>query len=134
MPYRDEQGHFISEAEARRRGLIPQGQEVIQHVDAPVEVGEDEDEEEEFSDEQGRFGRGQRTVDTVMVDTGRNNVVPIPVGSPFTETIERLADQANYGGYFRVFRNGSEILDPADAPEVFQAGDRIAITSYDKVG
>ena len=81
------------------------------------------------------FGEGQRPADRVMVDVGRgSNPVPVNVGEPFVPTMERLADEYNYGGFYRVFLNGSELVNPEDAPETFEAGMRVAITPYDKVG
>ena len=71
---------------------------------------------------------------SVQVETGRGQAVPVAIGSPFLETVERIADDASYGGFFRVFLNGEELLDPTDAPENVEAGMRIAVTSYDKVG
>ena len=85
------------------------------------------------------FGDNQRPTETVPVDTGRGNVVQVPVGADFVPTMERLADEHNYGGYYRVFvargRGGmSEVIDPADSPDKIEPGMRIALTSYDKVG
>lgn len=80
------------------------------------------------------FGAPDREGHTVGVDLGRGQMVSVAVGSPFVDTVERLAREAHYGGYFRVFLNGSELTDPADSPATIQAGARIAITSYDKVG
>ena len=71
---------------------------------------------------------------TVHIETGRGATVEVPVGSNFKETMERVADGAHYGGYFRVFLNGEELVEPEESPEVIEAGMRIAITSYDKVG
>ena len=116
MTYRDEHGHFISEAEARRRGLI------------------EEEVEEEASSVPEEFGASARGGARVPVDVGRGSVVNVPAGSPFFETIERLADEANYGGFYRVYLNSSEIPEPSSAPATIEPGMRIAITSYDKVG
>jgi len=74
------------------------------------------------------------TANTMFIETGRGNAVEIPVGVPFEETIKRLADEAHYGGFFRVFVNGLEVINPTDAPATIEAGQRIAITAYDKVG
>jgi hypothetical protein len=84
------------------------------------------------------------STETVFVETGRGNPVSVPVGSPFASTIEQLADRANYGGYFRVFVNGVEVLEPNPVkaaemglpipPERFEPGMRTVITAYDKVG
>lgn len=71
---------------------------------------------------------------SISIETGRGNAVLVDVGAPFMETIERQAQEANYGGYFRVFLNGQEIIEPTDSPEFIESGQRIAITSYDKVG
>lgn len=71
---------------------------------------------------------------SVFIETGRGQTTEVLVGSPFSETIERLAEQAHYGGYFRVFLNGEEILNPGEAPATVESGMRIALTSYDKVG
>jgi len=71
---------------------------------------------------------------TVHVETGRGVGVEVPVGSPFVETVERIAAEANYGGYFRVFLGGSELLERGVAPETIEEGQRITITAYDKVG
>ena len=50
------------------------------------------------------------------------------------QTLERLAEDAHYGGYFRIFLNGNEVINPEDSPATVEAGSRIAITAYDKVG
>ena len=70
----------------------------------------------------------------VMVETGRGNAVAVPVGSNAASAINRIAEEANYGGFFRVFRNGGEMLNEPDPGMSIQEGDRWAITSYDKVG
>ncbi len=81
-----------------------------------------------------------RRADVVMVETGRGKAVPAPVGAPFEATIDAIAERANYGGDYRVFLNGSEVLSPAEIPldvsgqPNIQAGQRIAITAYDKPG
>ena len=123
MPYRDAEGHFISEEEARERGLIPAGEEVV-----------NEDEPEEAEEQDLPQGWAQATGQPIFVDVGRGQTVEVPAGSPFASTVERLADEAHYGGYFRVFLNGSEVINPEDSPQVIESGMRIAITSYDKVG
>ena len=78
---------------------------------------------------------------TVHIDTGRGQTSEVPVGAPFQETLERVAEATHYGGFFRVFLNGEEILDPErelvnedGSAKVIESGMRIAITSYDKVG
>jgi len=79
-------------------------------------------------------GWGAARAGVVPVDVGHGNMVDVAAGSPFRETIERLAVDAHYGGYFRVFLGDSEIINPSDAPATIEAGQHIAITSYDKVG
>ncbi len=76
--------------------------------------------------------RGQ--TQPIHVDTGRGNTQEVSPGSLFASTLERLADEAHYGGYFRVFLNGSEVINPQDSPETIEPGMRVCITSYDKVG
>ena len=123
MTYRDENGHFISNDEARRRGLIP-GEEATEET-VP----------EEDTIVSDTFGEASREGNFVPVDVGRGQpAVNVRVGSPFVPTLEELADRANYGGYYRIYLNGSEIPNPSDAPATIEAGMRIAITSYDKVG
>ena len=80
------------------------------------------------------FGTQRRTGGVVPVETGRGSAVDVPVGSPFVSTLERIADEANYGGYYRVFLNGEEIVEPGEAPETIEEDMRLQITSYDKVG
>ena len=102
------------------------------------EVREEEEEEEEDEDEEqptqtwaeGQRGEGQ----SVFVETGRGQSVEVPANSPFASTVERLANEAHYGGWFRVFLNGAEVVNPEDSPETIEPGMRVAITSYDKVG
>ncbi len=72
--------------------------------------------------------------ETVTIITGRGQTTEVPKGAPFGETIERIADEASYGGYFRVFLNGEELIDPNDAPATIEADMKVAICSYDKVG
>lgn len=76
----------------------------------------------------------QRPAQPIFVDTGRGAAVEVAPGSPFVTTLERLADEHNYGGYFRIFLNGNEVVNPENSPETIEPGMRIAITSYDKVG
>lgn len=71
---------------------------------------------------------------TVPIENGRGTAVNVPVGADFAAEIDRIALEANYGGYYRVFLNGQEILEPSEAPAKIEEGMRIAITSYDKVG
>ena len=80
------------------------------------------------------FGEPDRNAPTVGVDVGRGQAVSAAVGADFVNTVEKIARDAHYGGYFRVFVNGSEVVNPGDSPEKIEAGMRIAITSYDKVG
>ena len=70
---------------------------------------------------------------SVFVETGRGQSVEVQVGAPFAETIERLADEAHYGGFFRVFLNGEELLEPEESPTTIEPRMRIVITSFDKV-
>ena len=91
--------------------------------------------EEQPEVEERREAFGQEAVDgTVHIETGRGQTTEVQAGSPFSETVERVADEAHYGGYFRVFLNGEEIINPDEAPATIEPGMRIAITSYDKVG
>lgn len=80
------------------------------------------------------FGEPDRQAGAVGVDIGRGRSASVDVGADFVNTLEQLAREANYGGYFKVFLNGKEIINPADAPDKVEVGMRIAITSYDKVG
>ena len=86
------------------------------------------------------FGSPDRGKSSVSVDIGRGEMVSVAVGAPFVDTVEDLGRKANYGGYFRVFlaRAGEnqqhEVIDPDDAPEKVEAGMRISLTPYDKVG
>lgn len=98
-------------------------------------MDDDERVEEEITEEEPvAFGNAARDGGSVYIETGRGQTTEVQVGAPFQETIDRVADEAHYGGYFRVFLNGEELLDPADSPATIEAGMRIAITSYDKVG
>ena len=130
MPYRDKQGHFISGEEARRRGLPPSEAE-------PVKEPEEEAEEEGvevYPPPQGWLAQADHPTESVFIDTGRGQTVEVPVGSPFQLTLERIAEEAHYGAYFRVFLNGGEVVNPEEAPTAIEASMRIAVTSYDKVG
>jgi len=120
MPYRDEEGHFISEDEARERGLIPDNgvAEDVEAEAAPRVWAEETKAEAQ----------------PIFVDVGRGEPVQVQPGAPFEATTNRLAEDAHYGGFFRVFLNGSEVINPEDAPATFESGMRVAITSYDKVG
>ncbi len=79
---------------------------------------------------------GARVIDRdhVFIDTGRGPQVEVAVGGGFQPTIEQIADQSHYGGAFRVFLNGIEIVDEEDIPAKVEAGMRIALTAYDKPG
>jgi hypothetical protein len=129
-------GEEISEEEAKDRGLLKVDGTLSAHGrERGLEIQDDEPEyEEEESSEVSGFGTAARSTEVVKVETGRGNVVDALVGAPFEATINRIADMANYGGYFKVFLNGSELVDPETAPSTIQAGMRIALTSYDKVG
>ena len=128
MPYRDEHGHFINEEEARARGLIDE-----------EEDEEDEGELEDVGEEESTprtplAARATRQAGSVFVDVGRGDPIEVQTGSPFVETLDRLAGLAHYGGDYRVFLNGSEILYIEEAPATIEDGMRLAITSYDKPG
>jgi len=128
MPYRDEHGHFINEEEARARGLIDE-------EEGKGEEGELEDVgEEESTPRTPLAARATRQAGSVFVDVGRGDPIEVQTGSPFIETLDRLAGLAHYGGDYRVFLNGSEILYIEEAPATIEDGMRLAITSYDKPG
>lgn len=101
---------------------------------------EDEEKEQEESEQEAEdprtplAGRASRPQGSVWVDVGRGDPVEVPTGSPFVETLDRLAEQAHYGGDYRVFLNGSEVLYIEEAPATIEAGMRLAVTSYDKPG
>lgn len=100
-----------------------------------VEEQPEAEEPAEETAEPTPWGAGEMPADgSVHIETGRGQTAEVPVGSPFGETIERIAEEAHYGGFFRVFLNGEEILNPEESPEKVEAGMRISITSYDKVG
>ena len=83
----------------------------------------------------GGWGEGnQPGAAVVHIETGRGQSVEMPVGASFEESINRVAEEAHYGNYFRVFLNGEELLNPEEAPQVIEEGMRIALTTYDKVG
>jgi len=102
----------------------------------------EEDDEEDWGEGEEEYHRpgwtpentNAPTGEMVSIETGRGNAVQVPAGSNFVQTVEGVADQASYGGFFRVYLNGDEIVDPSRAPEKIEPGMRIAITSYDKVG
>jgi hypothetical protein len=79
-------------------------------------------------------GRTPTENEPIYVETGRGQSVAVNPGDPFIPTIERIADESHYGGYFRVFLNSEEIINPTEAPPTFVAGQRVTITPYDKVG
>ena len=126
MPYRDKQGHFISGEEARRRGLPPSEAEPIKE---PEEEAEEEG-TEVYPPPQGWSEQADHPTKSVFIDTGRGQTVEARVGLPFQLVLERIAEEAHYGGYFRVFLNGEEIVNPEEAPTAIEAGMRIAVTSY----
>ena len=106
-------------------------------IRSPASTSPEEDDETSATPpvtEENRNWRANPQGGVVSVETGRGNAVSVPVGAPFQSTIESIAEQANYGGYFRVFLNGSEILEPSEAPQSIEEGMRIAIVAYDKVG
>jgi hypothetical protein len=78
--------------------------------------------------------QGEQAQETVMVETGRGNAVEVPVGAPFEQTITRIAQDAHYGRFFRVYLNGEAVLSPDEAPATIEKDARIAITAYDKAG
>lgn len=102
------------------------------------EGAEEEDEEggELTPARRGWAGATPHPQEPIFVETGRGQTAEVQVGAPFAETIERIADEAHYGGYFRVFLNGREILEPSEmvnpdgTPKPIEPGMRIAITSY----
>jgi len=100
---------------------------------APEEV-EEVDEGGAEPEERPRGWTPETPSESVFVETGRGQTAEVQLGAPFAETIERIADEAHYGGYYRVFLNGEEILNPEEAPTTIESGMRIIITSYDKVG
>jgi hypothetical protein len=129
MPYRDSQGHFISEAEARSRGLIPPanaaGEVLPEVVEIPATATSPAQHLTWVNENQGEI---------IFIDTGRGQAVEAHVGENFEAAVNRAAEQVHYGGYFKVFLNGSEVVNPSEAPQTVQPGQRIAITAYDKVG
>ncbi len=101
----------------------------------PDEVNEEVGNAEADEPEPRAWAEEQRAQpQPIHVDAGRGQTVEVQAGAPFAETMERLASDAHYGGFFRVFLNGSEVINPEDAPQTIEQGMRIAITSYDKVG
>ncbi len=104
-------------------------------VDDEREEGDEPEVTEDEGEPAPEFGEGQRTENQpIFVETGRGETVEVQPGAPFVETLERLAVDAHYGGFFRIFLNGSEVINPEDAPDSIESGMRIIITSYDKVG
>ena len=87
----------------------------------------------------GVFGEPDRTAGVVSVDVGNGQKVEAKVGSDFVNTVEQIARDCKNGCFYKVYLatgTGSlqEVLNPEDAPAKIEAGMRIAITSYDKVG
>lgn len=80
------------------------------------------------------FGAPDRAAGMVSIEVGRGGNVEVPVGGDFVDTIETVAREHHFGGFYRIFLNGNEIANPDDAPDKIEAGMRIAIASYDKVG
>lgn len=151
MPYRDENGHFISKDEFDRKiasgqtqsnnRLNPRAAQPNAGTESPTESPAESPEDESGAPAyQG--GIQQRPAwssqadhpRTIFVETGRGQSSEVPVGADFAPTINSVAEAAHYGGYYRVFLNGEELVNPEEAPAKIEAGMRIAITSYDKVG
>ena len=105
-----------------------------EELEVEEELEEEDEVDEDLSTAPAWGGGHEEETQSVFVDTGRGHVEEVAVGANFAETIERLAEAAHYGGYFRVFLNSSEIVDPEQSPEMIESGMRIAITAYDKVG
>lgn len=84
--------------------------------------------------EKDTWGEPDRSGGEVGIDVGRGQRIGVPVGADFVNTVEQVARDAHYGGYYKVFLDGKELVNPDDAPEKIEAGMQIAITSYDKVG
>jgi hypothetical protein len=125
-------GHFQKEEENIEEGENEmENQETTGFRTEPREM-EDND---GGSTERRAFGIGAgATAESVFIETGRGQTAEVHVGENFAETVERVSNAAHYGGYYRVFLNGDEIINPAEAPEKILSGMRIAITAYDKVG
>ncbi len=100
----------------------------------PDDGATDEEARAEDTPTRDGFAHGADATQPIFVETGRGEAVPVNAGDPFFATVSDIADRANYGGYFRVFLSGEEIVNPEEAPESIEPGMRIAITSYDKVG
>ena len=103
----------------------------------------DDEERDELEDEEAdedytppaRWATPERTAgQPIFVDVGRGQTIQVNAGDPFEATLTRLADEAHYGGFYRVYVNGSEIINPEDSPATIEPGMRLAITAYDKVG
>ena len=102
---------------------------------------EDEEPEEVMDEGEGewtppaRWATPERTAgQPIFVDVGRGQTIQVNAGDPFEATLTRLADEAHYGGFYRVYMNGSEIINPENSPATIEPGMRLAITAYDKVG
>jgi hypothetical protein len=144
MPYRDANGHFISKAEyealqTNNAAPVPSPVNEDNDDDPFDEANEPEEASEPTQPEPVDWGARARTTQatptgTIFIETGRGATAEVPVGSPFQPTIERIAEEAHYGGYFRVFLNSQEVVEPTEAPATIEAGMRIALTPYDKVG
>jgi hypothetical protein len=65
----------------------------------------------------------------IFVNGAKVDVTP---GASFISAVKDTAKNAGLGK-FRTFLNGSEIL-PSDAPDVFEAGDRVELRKYDVAG
>jgi len=130
MTHRDANGHFISDEEWER-----QNRTSIAPTSQRTSVAEDEDNEPiEGEIVTSAWGGGQ-TPRTIFIDTGRSGqTAEVRVGDPFQETVKEVSERAHYGGYFRVYLNGTEVVNPEDAPRAIEAGMRISLTPYDKVG
>jgi hypothetical protein len=104
-------------------------------TDEERELDEEEEElDEEVEPIRPAYGAEARATGSVFIETGRGQAAEVQAGSPFRGAIERIADEAHYGGYFRVFLNGEEVVNPEESPATIEPGMRVAITSYDKVG
>lgn len=117
-----------------RRWLEAQGNATPQSEETTAEPEREEEEEPTRTPPQSWAEGAQHPRRTVFIETGRGQTAEVEVGAPFSATVERISEEANYGGYFRVFLNGREIVRPEEAPPTIEADMRIAITAYDKVG
>ena len=100
-----------------------------------VNIPEDPGAEDFVPAQPAGWRRGDaETNETVMIETGRNTTMEAHVGDNFVVACDRVGEAAGYGGYWKVYLNGNEVLNPDDAPELIESGMRIALTPYDKVG